>query len=281
LAELGWTYLSRKSLRQAESQLAGDTQGVRDEIGFLLLHQHFADKFFPGTSVLQTRLRYVFFIPWMYQVIAGRGPSSSIEHEIADFEQRICGKLVGVFPRQLGVIGGRTWPKSISQPPSTVYWNSMSVWGLLLRGEDRRVMGKTRLRGLIQTNRRARQSGDEFSNELEALPFDTEIPAAPEEFVGAGALNFSLTAAEKTYLVSKLSRLTVGRNKITLLEKLIPALQKNAAAILRSTNCWDPTILKLATDDRASLKMAERAAAIVAIGRGVYAALVALAQRRP
>ena len=146
MAELGWTYLSRKSLRQAESQLAGDAQGVRDEIGFLLLHQHFADKFFPGTSVLQTRLRYVFFITWMYQLIAARGASSSIEREIAEFEQRVCGKLVGVVPRQPGIIGGRTWPKSISQPPSTVYWNSMGVWGLLLRGEDRRVMGKTRLR---------------------------------------------------------------------------------------------------------------------------------------
>jgi hypothetical protein len=51
MAEFGWTYLSRKSLRQAEDQLSGDTQGVRDEIGFLLIHQHYADRFFPGTSI--------------------------------------------------------------------------------------------------------------------------------------------------------------------------------------------------------------------------------------
>jgi hypothetical protein len=51
MAEFGWTYLSRKSLRQAEDQLSGDTQGVRDEIGFLLIHQHYADKFFPGDSL--------------------------------------------------------------------------------------------------------------------------------------------------------------------------------------------------------------------------------------
>ncbi|WP_316397066.1 hypothetical protein [Bradyrhizobium sp. 33ap4] len=29
-----------------------ETMGVRDEIGFLTIHQRYADRFFPGTSVL-------------------------------------------------------------------------------------------------------------------------------------------------------------------------------------------------------------------------------------
>ena len=41
-------------------------QDTRDEIGFLLIHQGFADRFFPGTSVLHTRVRYALFVPWLF-----------------------------------------------------------------------------------------------------------------------------------------------------------------------------------------------------------------------
>jgi hypothetical protein len=260
MAEFGWTYLSRKSLRQAEDQLSGDTQGVRDEIGFLLIHQHYANKFFPGTSVLQTRLRYVFFISWMYQVIA-------------EFELKVCRKLKSV-PNQRGVIGSRTYPKTITQPPSTIYWNAMGAWGLLLRNEDRRFIGKTQLRGLIQANRRTARNGDEFAIEMQALPFDTDIPPAPSDFDGSEPLSFALTPKEKQYLHVKLSHLARNGAKASLFEKLVSELRTNAIDIVSSESCWDSRILRLADNDRAELKIAERAAALVAISRGVYAALV-------
>jgi hypothetical protein len=58
----GWTLLSPEAIRKAEAQLREDAEGVRDEIGFLFLHQAYADRFFPGTSVQQTRLRYALFV---------------------------------------------------------------------------------------------------------------------------------------------------------------------------------------------------------------------------
>ena len=64
---LGWTMLSRAEMRQVERSLANSDQDTRDEIGFLLIHQGFADRFFPGTSVLHTRVRYALFVPWLYQ----------------------------------------------------------------------------------------------------------------------------------------------------------------------------------------------------------------------
>ena len=42
-AIFGWTLLSRHALRRAETQLREDVEGVRDEIGFLALHQAYAD----------------------------------------------------------------------------------------------------------------------------------------------------------------------------------------------------------------------------------------------
>ena len=58
-SRIGWIHFSRDALRRAEARLREEQEGVRDEIGFLLLHQAYADRFFPGTSVLQTRLRYI------------------------------------------------------------------------------------------------------------------------------------------------------------------------------------------------------------------------------
>lgn len=38
----------------------------RDELGLGAIRDSFADQLFPGTSTIQTRLRYMFFIPWIY-----------------------------------------------------------------------------------------------------------------------------------------------------------------------------------------------------------------------
>ena len=53
----GWTYLSREALARAKAQMDEESKGVRDEIGFLTIHQRYADRFFPGTSVLHMRSR--------------------------------------------------------------------------------------------------------------------------------------------------------------------------------------------------------------------------------
>ena len=46
-----------------------DSAGVRDEVGVLSLHTAYANRFFLGTSVQQTRLRYALFVPWQITVL--------------------------------------------------------------------------------------------------------------------------------------------------------------------------------------------------------------------
>src|SRR3546814_20082734 len=64
---LGWTYLSREALARAKAQMDEESTGVRDEIDFLTIHQGYADLFFPGTSRLHTRARYLLFVPWLFE----------------------------------------------------------------------------------------------------------------------------------------------------------------------------------------------------------------------
>src|SRR3954470_14041870 len=82
MANFGWTYLSREALKKAQAQLANQVQGVRDEIGFLELHQGYADRFFPGTSVLHTRLRYALFVPWMYESLSRRRGADQVQRTV-------------------------------------------------------------------------------------------------------------------------------------------------------------------------------------------------------
>ena len=53
MSGFGWTYLSRNALRRAERQLANSGEGVRDEIGFLIIHQRYAD-YFPSRHLRPT-----------------------------------------------------------------------------------------------------------------------------------------------------------------------------------------------------------------------------------
>ena len=63
-------------------------QDTRDELGIGTVRDALADSLFPGISTIQTRAKYLLFIPWIYQTLeAGRTKSSDIarmarRHEI-------------------------------------------------------------------------------------------------------------------------------------------------------------------------------------------------------
>ena len=52
-------------------------QSTRDELGIGTVRDSFADIFFPGTSTIQTRARYFFFIPWIYLKLEKRQTTSN------------------------------------------------------------------------------------------------------------------------------------------------------------------------------------------------------------
>lgn len=140
MASFGFTFLSRKALGQAEQMMFGGAAGVRDEVGFLIVHQRYADRFFPGTSVLHTRLRYALLIPWIYQTLRDqRPPPRHFAQAYIDLEHALTGRLK--FDEnggeRDGVIGGEVHPRAISQPPAYVYWTAAPM------GADRLSPGRT------------------------------------------------------------------------------------------------------------------------------------------
>ena len=131
-AILGWTMLLREDVRQAELTLANEEQETRDEVGFLLLQQGFADRFFPGTSVQHTRLRYAFFVCWIYrEAVFARRRGRSAEEMVRILFIELAIRLKRLGKETHGVIGGRVLGRLTSQPPDGAYWTALRTWHLL------------------------------------------------------------------------------------------------------------------------------------------------------
>jgi len=263
----GWTYLSRDALRRAEAQLAGETAGVRDEIGFLLIHQRYADRFFPGTSVLHTRLRYVLFVPWMYEDLRRGPPVRSVARAVEQAEVALAGRLKA-RGSGAGVIGGLKHPDPTSQPPSVVYWTALGAWGLLRPRSNGRPPARARVHAALQVEKRVATDDDGLPLREAEFPF-VALPPPPEEWRAGADLDFELTPKESEFLSVRLRSVTSPDDpaRSSLLARLAER------GVPDAPSCWSGEITEIAEQDRAALVRAGQAASLAAIGRGVYAAL--------
>jgi hypothetical protein len=260
---LGWTYLSREALARAKAQMDEESMGVRDEIGFLTIHQRYADRFFPGTSVLHTRARYALFVPWLFEDLAGMmGPAA--QRALRERERQLAGRL-----REMGesqVIGGRVFPKPSSQPPSTVYWNALAVWGILRPRLNERTISRAQAHRLLKA---AGAATDDDGQPL--LSFDppfVPLPVRPENWQG-GDITLRLTAKEAEFLRERLVQLRRnGGNELSLLARLIRTETEAPAEM------WADETLAVAGPDQSSLMRARQVASLAGVGRAVYDALL-------
>jgi len=272
-SSFGWTLLSRDALRRAETQLRDEVDGVRDEIGFLALHQAYADRFFPGTSVLHTRLRYVLFVPWMYERIANhpdrqRG-SVAIEKQELELTRRL--REAG----ETGVIGTRSYPNPTAQPPSMTYWSALGTWQILRPTLNGAAPSRQAVhRAIARKPARQQLHDDDKQLLIEEEPLFCSIPKPPAAWKEpAERLDFKLERSEAVFLRNCF--LSVARPESDGAHSLLARLVDERVEITDRLELWSPKV-RVAADqaDRSALLRARQAAALSAIGRGIYAALV-------
>src|SRR5262249_26615838 len=265
---IGWTMLSRAEMRQAE-RLASGEQDTRDEIGFLLIHQGFADRFFPGTSVLHTRVRYVFFVPWLFLQAA------AMKHRGSDLDATIRRQLIQLAIRlkqgeRYNVIGGDKLGQLTSQPPDRVYWTALRQWGLLLPSVGSRSEALRRL----QASRRPMPLDDDGSRlDDNATEVFCNLPDPPPAWDNPRTTcDFRMRVNGQEFLRRKLSLLArPGQTTPSLLARLVEPRDYYAG-----TAPGLPLGLDARADasDKQALGIARDAASLAAIGRAVYGALV-------
>ncbi|MCA3445082.1 MAG: hypothetical protein INF52_17305 [Rhodobacter sp.] len=97
----------------------------RDELGLGSIRDALSDLMFPGTSTIQTRLRYMFFVPWLYRMAARSGGR-------ADQARRREIQLITALLRggeTENVIGSEA-RDSLKRLPSDVYWAGLLALGI-------------------------------------------------------------------------------------------------------------------------------------------------------
>jgi len=176
----------------------------RDELGLGAVRDSFADALFPGTSTIQTRLRYMLFVPWVYTDLEKRYIAPpAFGARARQMEMALVEPLLensghaGVFGRLAG--------RSLKRLPSSVYWNGLGLWGIRIIScsQDEYHRHVDEMYNRRDTSRR-RFEKDDFP-ETETQTWHTRLPDPPDGFPNEiENLSFELEPDEASFLLDRL-----------------------------------------------------------------------------
>jgi hypothetical protein len=130
VAHFGWLDGddSHRSAMLEVVKLFEDSSTV-DELGIGSVRDTFSNAFFPGTSTLHTRSRYLLFIPWLVNDVARhRWSADRARAELRRRETDLIHALIAGEEVQ-GVIG-RDAKSALKTMPSSLYWASLEILGI-------------------------------------------------------------------------------------------------------------------------------------------------------
>ena len=209
----------------------------------------------------------------MYRELFRRGEYENIERRVTKFETDLAGRL-----RYLdGTIGKRSYPEPTSQPPTFVYWTALGTWGFLKRRPDRTWPRKTQLHRAIERHTVPHRLFDDDGYFLDDVhEFFIRTPKAPKGWRNHdGILSFKMPKGERDFVRRQL--VGVSKSEYDGRPSLLSGLAKNVEEINIDSNPrpWSNDILRIAdAEDRQALLRSRKAAALSAVGRAVYAAMV-------
>lgn len=179
---------------------------TRDELGLGSARDAFADQLFPGTSTIQTRARYFFFVPWIYaQLERERVRSNEVARHARRDEIRLIEALIkgGEAGEGSGVIGARARTQ-LQRLPSSVYWLGLSSLGIRIFGGslDQYHRSLDRFYEMARQRRSMRGHEEDLLDEPLGANWHPSLPAAPPDLLERAT--FTLTAEEADYLSDRI-----------------------------------------------------------------------------
>lgn len=200
MSSLAWIDFDEAERQRAQRIMAlFQERESRDELGLGAIRDSIADHLFPGTSTIQTRLRYMLFIPWLFRTLEGRDvPESQLRTEARALEIRLADALKAGGESN-GIIGRDAGPR-LQRLPSSVYWAGLGAWGIrLFPGSIDSLF--ISLRGLKRP-RVSSESEDTAAGSRAAAIWNPALPQAPNGLLDCAA--FSLTADEAQFIIDRL-----------------------------------------------------------------------------
>jgi len=169
-----------------------------DALGLGSVRDAFSAMLSPGTSTIQTRLRYFVFLPWIFQRLEDqRVPAAEFAGRLRNDEARLIDCLRHLGPNN-GVIG-YTAGRDLKRMPSEAYWGGLGSWGvrqldLSLAEYAQRAAALGRLRP---------DRDDDGNATVRSVSMWARLPTAPTDFL-RGDISFELRRSEAEFLVDQI-----------------------------------------------------------------------------
>lgn len=173
-------------------------EDTRDELGLGVIRDVFADRLFPGTSTIQTRVRYFLFIPWLFRMLR---PADRDAERFAQRTRQLQDQLRKSLVKggeELGVIGYRAGG-SVLRLPSSVYWQGLRRLEVL-RFAGSETDYARELRAAPEAGRD--DDGEPVGNGSRAL-WDSQLPEPPDGWLES--TDFTITRDEARYLSDRVN----------------------------------------------------------------------------
>jgi hypothetical protein len=184
-----------------------DEREARDELGIGGIRDSIADQLFPGTSTIQTRLRYVFFVPWLFDQLEARSTASAAFPGAARAaEVRLLKALLeNTSPDEPGVIG-REAGGELKRFPSSVYWAALGTWGMRrARMSLQQYFALADRRHALRRTQRKRDDNEVHDGDPGGRAWDSQlIKLRPEDF--PAGVGLELTREEAGFLLDRWRR---------------------------------------------------------------------------
>jgi hypothetical protein len=220
-SSFGWLDLDEAASERVSTLLRSlEEPGTLDELGLGTVRDTFSEMLSPGTSTVQTRLRYFIFLPWIFRGLEKqRVAPADFAHRLREDEARLIDCLRPLGPNQgvIGYIAGR----ELKRMASVAYWGGLGDWGLRRHSLSIAEYGKR-----AATLRKQQPERDDDRNATTAaVAMWAPIPGAPEDFLHS-EIDFVLRCDEALVLVDSIRRSCPG----TLLAELcgMPAVAEGA-----------------------------------------------------
>lgn len=205
---LGWVDFDEAERDRAQRLMQLFTeQDTRDELGLGAIRDSISDHLFPGTSTIQTRLRYMLFIPWIFSGLQGSGDAKAVTERARADQIRLRDALVA-GTQETGIIGVNAGPK-LKRLPASVYWSGLANW------EIRQFPGSIEAYMVaapkMKASGRDHPDDDHGAGAGSAPAWHPALPPAPTDFMKT--TDFSLSDDESAFIVDRL----MGSNPTSLL----------------------------------------------------------------
>ena len=218
-------------------------QGTVDEMGLGAIRDAFSAELFPGITSLQTHLRYVLFVPWIYQKL---DTQRTVEADLNESLRRAEVNLIKPLAEtgEKGVIGV-TAGASLQTRPSSIYWNCLRRWGIFQYPRSQGWYHSQKLRKKDRASGRANVYDDSTADR----PFwHPKLPDLPPDF--PWSVTFELRKEDAIFIQEQITTQCSG----SLLAFLATQPRKRLDA-----SFWDLPVIKTAsTSVKETVELARR-----------------------